>query len=347
LRGGAVGDFVLTLPALTALREQWPRADIELAGYPQVAQLAVAGGLVDAVISLDGADFARLFAADARLPAELTARIRSYDLTVSWLNDPDDVLRKNLQSAGARRLVCGSPLVTDSHAIDTLLKPLKELGIHVPPGAYARLCLPERQLENGRKRASEFGKNVMAIHPGSGSPKKNWPVDNFICLAERLRIETQLTPVFTLGEADGAIHVLLEEKVVAPDVLIRRHQLRRMGTSLRQKTTAWQACVTTPSGADERRLVEELIILPSCSLLELAEFLSACAGYAGNDSGITHLAAAVGIPVVALFGPTDPRLWAPRGPNARVIQATASTRTSLASIPVDQVFDATRQVIRA
>ena len=37
--------------------------------------------------------------------------------------------------------------------------------------------------------------------------------------------------------------------------------------------------------------------------------------YIGNDSGITHLAAAVGTPVLALFGPTDPEVWAPRGPH--------------------------------
>ncbi len=40
--------------------------------------------------------------------------------------------------------------------------------------------------------------------------------------------------------------------------------------------------------------------------------------YIGNDSGITHLAAAVGTPVLAMFGPTDPAVWAPRGPNVRV-----------------------------
>lgn len=53
-------------------------------------------------------------------------------------------------------------------------------------------------------------------------------------------------------------------------------------------------------------------------LYELACWLSRASLYAGNDSGITHLAAAVGIPVLALFGPTDPAVWAPRGANVRV-----------------------------
>jgi ADP-heptose:LPS heptosyltransferase len=53
---------------------------------------------------------------------------------------------------------------------------------------------------------------------------------------------------------------------------------------------------------------------------ELAALLARCAGYVGGDSGITHLAAAVGTPVVAVFGPTDPRRWAPRGPRVAVVR---------------------------
>jgi len=49
-------------------------------------------------------------------------------------------------------------------------------------------------------------------------------------------------------------------------------------------------------------------------LYELACWLAGASVYIGNDSGITHLAAAAGAPVAALFGPTDPAIWAPRGP---------------------------------
>ena len=53
-------------------------------------------------------------------------------------------------------------------------------------------------------------------------------------------------------------------------------------------------------------------------LYELACWLAKARLYIGNDSGITHLAAAVGTPVLALFGPTDPEVWAPRGQNVRI-----------------------------
>lgn len=56
------------------------------------------------------------------------------------------------------------------------------------------------------------------------------------------------------------------------------------------------------------------------NLLDLARWLAGAALYIGNDSGITHLAAAVGVPVVALFGPTLPEIWAPRGTNVTVLR---------------------------
>ena len=71
-------------------------------------------------------------------------------------------------------------------------------------------------------------------------------------------------------------------------------------------------------------------------LYELACRLAGARVFIGNDSGIAHLAAAVGTPVVALFGPTDPRVWAPRGRDVRVLQAT-----EMAAIPVADVLAAT------
>lgn len=69
-------------------------------------------------------------------------------------------------------------------------------------------------------------------------------------------------------------------------------------------------------------------------LYELACWLATARVYIGNDSGITHLAAAVGTPVVALFGPTDPRIWAPRGPKVRII-----AKPVLTGITIDEVLD--------
>jgi hypothetical protein len=57
---------------------------------------------------------------------------------------------------------------------------------------------------------------------------------------------------------------------------------------------------------------------------ELAHWLTGARAYVGNDSGITHLAAAVGVPTTALFGPTEPRVWCPRGQNVRLVRFSAA-----------------------
>ncbi len=68
------------------------------------------------------------------------------------------------------------------------------------------------------------------------------------------------------------------------------------------------------------------------NLYDLACWLATARLYIGNDSGITHLAAAVGTPVIALFGPTDPKIWAPRGDHVRVI-----ANSTMAAISVEEV----------
>jgi hypothetical protein len=65
--------------------------------------------------------------------------------------------------------------------------------------------------------------------------------------------------------------------------------------------------------------------------------------YIGNDSGISHLAAAVGTPVVALFGPTDPALWAPRGPRVEIV-ATHRPGEPMDRIPVHAVLAAVQKL---
>lgn len=75
-------------------------------------------------------------------------------------------------------------------------------------------------------------------------------------------------------------------------------------------------------------------MLTGCSLVELAGFLSVCEAYVGNDSGVTHLAAALGIPVVALYGPTDPETWGARGPRVTILRSEEPTTTGLSRLPV-------------
>src|SRR5439155_11698481 len=71
IRGGAIGDFILTLPVLAALRGHFPQARLEVLGYPHIAQLALAGGLVDRVRSIDAGPLAGFFARNGVLDVAL------------------------------------------------------------------------------------------------------------------------------------------------------------------------------------------------------------------------------------------------------------------------------------
>ncbi len=280
LRGGAIGDFIVTLPALRKLRDRWPQAHIELIGYPHVAMLARAAGLVNHVESLDKAEIARFFSASPKFTEAQCDYLRSFHFVVTYLHDPDGLVRENLTSAGARQVLYGSPLITAGHAVEALLKPLETFALYAEGVEQPRLALAAEQLAWGRDWLAARGlggKKMLALHPGSGSPRKNWPVENFIALARRL--PRGVAPLLVLGEADA--------ELIAP-------------------------------------LARELPKVPrlaGCSLLEVASVLAHGAAYLGNDSGITHLAAALGRPVVALFGPSNPEHWAPRGPRVTLLQA--------------------------
>jgi heptosyltransferase-2 len=305
LRGGAIGDFIVTLPVLQKLRDRWPQAHIELVGYPHVAILARAAGLVNHVESLDKAEIARFFAARPTFTAAQCDYLRAFHFVVSYLHDPDGVVRANLTAAGARQVLYGSPLITTGHAIEALLKPLETFALYAEGVEQPRLALATEQLAWGRDWLAArglAGREILAIHPGSGSPRKNWPVENFIALAQQL--PHGIAPLLVLGEAD--------EELVAP--LMR----------------------TLP---DAPRLA-------GCTLLEVASVLANCAAYLGNDSGITHLAAALGVPVVALFGPSNPEHWAPRGPRVTLLQApdgkTAEIKVAEVAAAVSQAMEAAR-----
>ena len=84
----------------------------------------------------------------------------------------------------------------------------------------------------------------------------------------------------------------------------------------------------------------------------VAGILSKCRAYLGNDSGITHIAAAVGTPMLAIFGPTDPDVWGPRGENVTIIRGRApcspcsrekrlecENRQCVLSVNADRVWD--------
>src|SRR5438552_6200164 len=97
IRGGAIGDFILTLPVLAALRQHFPQARLEVLGYPHIAQLASAGGLADDVRSIEAGPLSGFFARNGNLDAALQEFFASFAIIISYLYDPDAVFQSNVE----------------------------------------------------------------------------------------------------------------------------------------------------------------------------------------------------------------------------------------------------------
>src|SRR5881397_3863690 len=133
IRGGAIGDFMLTLPALKALRDAWPRAHIEILGYKHIAVLAENRFYAQAVRSIEYGPLSKFFSRTSELPAELANYLASFDLIISYLYDPDRVFENNVRLCGVENFFCGPAKIVQTldHAARQLARPIEELGIRV------------------------------------------------------------------------------------------------------------------------------------------------------------------------------------------------------------------------
>jgi len=302
MRGGALGDFLVTLPALALIRQRHPSARITLAVSSPVVKLAAMSGVADRCVSLDAAWAGRLFG-NTLQPDEATW-LKGFSVVYSFVHDPDARVRTWFSANSAAGFRQTSPLVADRHAVDHFLEPLAGWLDIWPDHAsrmYALTVPAPIRGELATRFPAVLASPPVWIHPGSGSVTKNWPCRHFIALARRIRAESGIPVLFCIGEADGALALELEQ-----------------------------------AG-------EGTYMLDNLNLPDLAGLLALGAGYVGNDSGVSHLAACVGANSVVVFGPSDERLWAPRGRQVRVVCAAARTAAALAALPVDAVFDAVRQ----
>lgn len=291
-RGGAIGDFVLTLPVLTALRARFPQARLDVLGLPGIAGLAVAGGLARSVIALDSRALAGFFVPNAPLDSEVARRLAEYDLVISFLHDPAGDFVANVGRCTSARVLQGrhrpDPAGT-LHATDTFLAPLAEVGIY-DPDPVPRLCIAPALRDRDREDLP-----MLAVHPGSGSECKNWPESCWAELLGRLAGRCDWELLLIGGEAEGE----------------RTSRLAAVWPEAR------------------------LEVAHGLPLTELAARLASCRFFLGHDSGITHLAAALGVPGVALWGESRAEHWRPRSDGFRLIHS----RTGLAQLPVDGVVE--------
>lgn len=283
IRGGAIGDFVLTLPAIGLLRDHFPEAEIEILGYPHIAVLAERRHYANRVRNIEYGALAGFFARNGTLDPGLSAYFAGFSQVISYLYDPDGIFEANLRTCGVRNYLPAYARPRNRHAAEEWAAPLEALALFLGDPA-AHLHPSTQDLADARRWLSGLsdGAKRLALHPGSGSPSKNWSLGGWSQLGKRFWEESPSAEIILVGgEADEAALSFMERE--------------------------WEG---------RRVRVARQLKLPL-----LAAVLAECGCYAGHDSGMSHIAAAVGARCVLLFGPTDPQVWAPKNEGVSVLRA--------------------------
>lgn len=321
---GALGDFILSLPAISAFRYHSPDTFIEIWGHLEILRLVDTSLYADTVYSIERERIAPFFTQDTLVPPRVIERFSSFDLILIFGGEKQTTFVHNLKKRGVRnvhRIDPFPPHGSNTHIIDHQASQLFLLGVKVPlktPTLFPREADGKRMASFLEQRKLDKETHVVALHPGSGSRAKVWSPENFAQLSKHLLKDERIQLLVPIGPADKE-HAADYCNIIASDRIIPVRNL---------------------------------------SLGELAAILKKCRVYIGNDSGVTHMAAAVGTPVVALFGPTDPQVWGPRGkrvciecrgvscsPCSREEMNVCSHTKCLKSITVEDVYRSVKKMI--
>jgi len=302
---GALGDLILSLPAFYAIRKKYSKARFEAMGYPHVLSLIHNRFYADAIVSIDRAGVASLYHDDGCLDEELANYLRQFEKIIIFGGKSQAVVINNIRQITSGSEVClikTFPESQDVHVTDFQLNQLTMRGFE-NARTVPEIFLRAEDISNAQNYLLQQGIDIknnrlIAVHAGSGSKTKNWPLENYSVLVKNIYEKFRATIMLVAGPAEDTIITVLRE-------LLNGIPL----TGLH--------CLELPL---------------------LAAILSRCNLYIGNDSGITHLAAAAGVRAIALFGPTDSNVWGPRGKRVYIARERAEATTGWKWVSTDAVL---------
>jgi ADP-heptose:LPS heptosyltransferase len=274
---GALGDLILSLPAIHAIRCGAETDYIHLISRTDLRELLLSNGLIDEASSNDSGVFAPLFGSD-RLPGTLMDFLREYSSAFIFARSPDLFFLRRIAEYIPRTFHIRTvpPAGEIVHVSDFQRAALLSAGF--------KSAVPMAVLDADACSARGSSRKIFVCHPGSGGRGKCWPLENYLDLLSVLSESCGHSACILIGPAEG-------EEVYRSMV----------------------------KGMDKRGITGEIVKDRPVSYI--ASLLKSSAFYMGNDSGITHLASALGVPTIALFGPTDHRLWRPTGKDTRVVRS--------------------------
>ncbi len=292
-----IGDTVLTVPFLRNLRRAEPHAFIAWMVAPVSSDVVKGIPYIDEMIIWD----------PATIHADSRGTHRSFTAKWSFIRelrqrhfDTVYVLKRSLSSA-VLALLSGAPqrigfdtegrgiLLTkrvpyrhNQHEVENFLDVLRADGVTIEDDFLEVWTQPEEEASLADilgRQGIAPSSRIAVVHPFSAVTQRGWPLENFAELARRLGRETGCTPVIVGGPGDA-------------DTLKKVRHLFGDGIS---------------------------DLVGKCSLRETIVLLKRSVLFVGNDSGIMHLAAAAGTPLVALFGPQSPVKFGPWSKKASVM----------------------------
>ncbi len=280
---GALGDVLLAVPAMRRLRARFPQHKSLLFANEPVSRLLLDCRVIDAWMSVQGAACARVFAGSVSVSDELMRWLGRCDHAVAWTQDKEGTLATVLRSCGAREERVQSPFSPElkaRHQSDRFLETLGESPADL--STDVPVPIPCLLLERGRAYLHRVG-----IRAGQ--------------------------PLVLVHPGSGSLH-----KCIRPEELaLALEQFRQEGIH----PLLLEGPADRDSVASLLKLTAvESTVLRGLDLSMIAGLLAQVELYIGHDSGLTHLSGLLGVRTVALFGPTDPDRWAPRGCHVAVLR---------------------------
>jgi heptosyltransferase II len=294
-----VGDAIMAVPALRAVRGRFPGARITIVAQPYVADIYCGQKVCDDLIPYDPKYAQAGLGGRERLAREL--RAQKFDVALllqnafdaAWLTWRAGIparigyARDGRSLLLTKRIPVPKPGETPPHEQFYYLELLRRAGWidYLPSESFVRLAITEDQRQLAEQTLSAAGarRNVPRIAIGAGASygsAKCWPPERFADFVNRFRLHTDADVILFGTASEQTVSDAIAAGIKGPSI------------SLVGKTT----------------------------IAALPALLSQCRLFVGNDSGAMHVAAAVGLPVVAIFGPTDPHGTAPITPRCTVVQ---------------------------
>jgi len=260
-------------------------------GRPERLSLVAFDLQAQSLHSIDQAGMAYFYVDGGTLPSSISAFFSSCPVILVFGKSSRKSLVENLKKAGAEQVILLPSFPPEGlkvHAADYLVDSLKASGFE-GKNSFSPLRLPEDAMSLARGFLGTLGLKEGA-------------------------------PVLAIHPGSGSLN-----KNWAPE------NFARVADRVSERTKVLLISGPAQDGVEEvRKAMKKAIplIAENLRLIQLAAVLILSTAYLGNDSGITHLAAALGVPTVAIFGPTDPAIWGPRGPGVRLLYERSSCSPS-------------------